>query len=204
MAYSDFALDTVIRQFQLTQKRTSLFSQSEPVSISTWLQRSLQYGTKLALSSGSEKARSEFILAPILLELEQMFGDEIAIYSGKNLDADREKGLVGECDFIISIGEQALTIQMPILAIVEAKKADIELGLGQCVAQMLGAQLFNASQTADRLDINIYGCVTTGEDWQFLKLEENILYIDGDRYYINQIEKILGCLQSIIKQSIMN
>jgi hypothetical protein len=202
MAYSDFALDTVIRQFQLTQKRTSLFSQSEPVSISTWLQRSLQYGTKLALSSGSEKARSEFILAPILLELEQMFGDEIAIYSGKNLDADREKGLVGECDFIISIGEQALTIQMPILAIVEAKKADIELGLGQCVAQMLGAQVFNASQTGDRLDIKIYGCVTTGEDWQFLKLDEKILYIDSDRYYINQTEKILGCLQSIIKQSI--
>jgi len=37
---------------------------------------------------------------------------------------------------------------------------------------MLGAQIFNQGE------INtIYGCVTTGEIWQFLKLEQNIIIL---------------------------
>lgn len=42
--------------------------------------------------------------------------------------------------------------------------------------------------------ITDYGCVTTGEDWQFLKLEQNIITFDNKRYYINEVEKILGVL----------
>jgi hypothetical protein len=41
--------------------------------------------------------------------------------------------------------------------------------------------------------------VTTGEDWQFLKLEVNIIYIDTQRYYLNNIPKILGILQAILE-----
>lgn len=201
MAYSDFTLDTVINKFDLRLKTLALFTQLEKVAVSEGLQKSLTTGKRLAISSGNEKARSEFLIAPIMIELEQTFDQKIAIYSGKNLDADRGNGLFGECDFVISKGEQVFMIQSPILAIVEAKKADIELGLGQCVAQMIGAKLMN-----ERQDLNhpIYGCVTTGEDWQFLKLEENILYIDSDRYYINEVDKILGCLHAIIKSFINN
>lgn len=195
MAYSDFTFEAAMQKFDLHQKSISLFSQSESRTISDWLQRSLIHGKKLALSSGNEKARSEFIIAPIMIEIEQLFGNQFAIYSGKNLDADKENGLSGECDFIISKGEQTFTIQTPILAIVEAKKADIELGLGQCVAQMVGAKIINERQ--GKCDV-VYGCVTTGEDWQFMKLEDRIVYIDSDRYYINQVEKIVGCLQSIL------
>ncbi len=198
MAYSDFTFEAAMQKFDLHQKSISLFSQSESVTISEWLKKSLIHGKKLALSSGNEKARSEFIIAPIMIEIEQLFGSQFAIYSGKNLDADKENGLSGECDFIISKGEQTFTIQSPILAIVEAKKADIELGLGQCVAQMVGAKIINERQ--EKGDV-IYGCVTTGEDWQFMKLEDRVVYIDCDRYYINQVEKIVGCLQSILNLS---
>jgi hypothetical protein len=44
----------------------------------------------------------------------------------------------------------------------------------------------------------VYGCVTTGECWQFLKLTDRTVIIDDDRYYINQIEKIIGCLQAVL------
>lgn len=199
MAYRDFSFEEVVEKFNLSQKYTPLFAESNPVTISEWLQKSLIYGKKIALSSGNEKARSEFIIAPIMLELERIFGDQFAIYSGKNLDADKENGLSGECDFIISKGEQTFTIQFPVLAIVEAKKADIELGLGQCTAQMVGANIVNERQGKGGV---VYGCVTTGEDWQFMKLDAQIVYIDSDRYYINQVEKIMGCLQSILSLSI--
>jgi len=52
------------------------------------------------------------------------------------------KGLGGG-DFIVSRGPNALTMQAPIVSLVEAKKSDIKSGLDQCIAQMLGAQLFN-------------------------------------------------------------
>lgn len=201
MAYRDFTIEVVMQKFGLQQKTTSLFLQSDVKPISDWLQQSLAYGKKLALASGNEKARSEFIIAPIMIELQRIFGQKFAIYSGKSLDADKEQGLSGECDFIISKGEQILIIQAPILAIVEAKKADIESSLGQCFAQMFGAKIINEQQGQSYV---VYGCVTTGEDWQFMKLEDRVVYIDCDRYYINQVEKIVGCLRAILEEALSN
>jgi transketolase C-terminal domain/subunit len=52
--------------------------------------------------------------------------------------------------------------------IVEAKNENIKGGLGQCVAEMVAAQIFNERE-ANAID-TIYGAVTTGEIWKFLKL----------------------------------
>ncbi|MEN8220219.1 MAG: hypothetical protein ABFS56_28485 [Pseudomonadota bacterium] len=79
---------------------------------------------------------------------------------------------------------------------VEAKKNAIESNLGQCAAQMLGARLFNQNENNDIE--TIYGCVTTGETWQFIKLENEAIHIDSHRYYINNVGEILGVLQVII------
>jgi len=196
MAYGDFSLSQVKKEFGLTERSAQLFPKALAVELSSWLQETLSYSLKLALSSSSEKARSEFIIAPILIELERRNQEKISIYSGENLDVDVEKGLRGECDFILSKGAMSLTMQTPIISLVEAKKSDIKRGLGQCVAQMLGAQRFN--QIEENEIPVIYGCVTTGEDWQFLSLENSDLVIDTQRYYINELEKVLGAFQSIV------
>ncbi|MCG8367624.1 MAG: hypothetical protein MJA27_30355 [Pseudanabaenales cyanobacterium] len=196
MAYSDFSLTQVKKAFGLTEKSVQLFPKKTVLEPSHWLQETLSYSLKLALLSSSEKARSEFIIAPILIELEQRNQEKLAIYSGENLDVDAEKGLKGECDFILSKGPVSLTMQAPIISLVEAKKSDIKGGLGQCIAQMLGAQLFN--QLEENEISVVYGCVTTGEDWQFLTLEDTGVSIDNQRYYINELEKVLGVFQAII------
>jgi hypothetical protein len=36
--------------------------------------------------------------------------------------------------------------------------------------------------------------VTIGETWQFLRLNGTTLAVDADRYYISELEKILGAL----------
>ena len=57
---------------------------------------------------------------------------------------------------------------MPVVVVIEAKQENIKLGLGQCAATMVAAQRFNAQRA---LDIpTVYGSVTTGTAWRFLKL----------------------------------
>ncbi|MGB7442305.1 MAG: hypothetical protein WA919_14655 [Coleofasciculaceae cyanobacterium] len=196
MAYGDFSLNQVKKAFDLTEKSVQLFPKVSVLEPSSWLQETLSYSLKLALLSSSEKARSEFIIAPILIELERHNPDRLSIYSGENLDVDAEKGLKGECDFILAKGPISLTMEAPIISLVEAKKSDIKAGLGQCIAQMLGAQRFNKLE-GNEISV-VYGCVTTGEDWQFLMLEDTQVSIDNQRYYINELGKVLGVFQSIV------
>jgi hypothetical protein len=194
MGYGDYTLDSFLSQFDISIVQAPLFAQFQPVEPTDWLRDTLQKGRSIALFS--EKSRSEFIVAPILLSCQEMIKDECCVYSGIRLDVDAEKGLRGECDFIVARTSPTPTLQAPLLIVVEAKKNDIEEGLGQCAAQMIAARLFNARHK-EELD-QIYGCVTTGEAWQFLRLRQRELLVDSDRYYISQITTILGILMSLL------
>ncbi len=196
MAYSSFNIENVKETFGLSEKTVPLFENTEALPFSDWLKEALDTGLHLAFASSSEKARSEFIVVPILFELQKRNNRNFTIYSGERLTADPDKGLDGECDFILSKGEISHTIQIPIVALAEAKKHDIETGLGQCAAQMMGARIYN--QKKGNGVATVFGCVTTGETWQFLKLEDNIIYIDRMRYYINEVGRILRVWQNII------
>ena len=85
---------------------------------------------------------------------------------------------------------------MPVIAIVEAKNDNPMNGIGQCVAEMVAARLFNERE--ENNISTIYGGITTGSVWKFLKLEGQTVYIDLDEYHINDIGKILGVLLSMI------
>lgn len=198
MPYSSFTFNQVVSDFNLGIFEIDLFAKVPDLEPSNLLMEILQFNQKMPLSS--EKARSEFIVSPILLEIKKK-NDAISIHSGSNLEADLEKNLNGECDFILSFQPDVPTVLAPIFAMVEAKKQDIEVGLGQCIAQMLGAKIFNEKK--NKPYSVIYGCVTTGEIWQFMKLENNTVFIDQKKYYINEVEKILGVLQWIVDQYIL-
>jgi len=133
---------------------------------------------------------------PILIDLMKRNGQFFTIYSGDRLVADKVNGLSGECDFILAKQTGSFDINTPIITIVEAKKNDIEIGIPQCAAQMLGARIYN-KEYGNQLDI-IYGCVTTADDWIFLKLDKNVLFVDSQKYYLGNIEDLLGVFQYII------
>jgi hypothetical protein len=197
MAYSDFTtLESALQAFDLAEREARLFADIPPFVMSDWLRETLARAVEVGLYSANEKARSEFIVAPILLEIASRNENRVALHSGKNLNVDAERGLNGECDFFLARSQPSRTIQAPIFALAEAKRGDIELGLGQCVAQMVGARLFN-----ERKNISLpimYGCVTSGEDWQFLQIVGDDVMIDNARYYLNQVEQILAVLQNIV------
>ncbi|MFM7369314.1 MAG: hypothetical protein ACKO2Z_16300, partial [Sphaerospermopsis kisseleviana] len=85
-----------------------------------------------------------------------------------------------------------------VVTIVEAKKENINAGLGQCVAEMIAARMFNERE-GNNIQ-TIYGTVTTGTNWKFLKLINQVVEIDLSEYYINNIGKILGILSSIVTE----
>lgn len=198
MAYSDFKLSELIKTFGLTLSETvDLFADIEEVECSENLAFNLKENIPLAVAIGTEKARSEMIIAPILLEMKRRSSHQISLFSGTDFNVDFEKGLNGICDFLISLSPEQLFIKAPVITLVEAKNDNIKAGLGQCVAEMLAAQLFNEQEGND-IQL-IYGIVTTGELWKFLKLEGKLVSIDLSNYPVVNANKVLGILLSTIQ-----
>ena len=194
MAFSEFTLENVEKSLGITTQEADLFSDATPAPVPDWLPGWIERGTRLALIS--EKARSEFLVVPILLASRELSANRLAIYSGQRLDVDPERGLIGECDFILAVGPAVPPLRAPIVTVVEAKKNDVEAGLGQCIAQMVAAHRFN--EAAGQAALPIHGCVTTGETWQFLRLAEATALLDRKRYYLDNLAGILGVLQAIV------
>jgi hypothetical protein len=194
MAYTDFTFDDLETKFGIKNRSQPLFKKIVPVQPTHTLLQSLENAAELPIRS--EKAKSETIVFPILLELRNTNDKYFTIYSGDSLNASVDDGLKGECDFILAKDTQSFSINYPIIQIVEAKKNDIEAGVPQCAAQLLGAKIFNEKKNI-QLD-TIYGCVTTGDEWLFMKIQNKEIIIDTQKYYLVEINKILGAFQYII------
>lgn len=197
MAFSEFTLESVEHSLGITTQEADLFPDAVAAPVPEWLPATIARGTHLALIS--EKARSEFIVVPILLASRELSAHRLAIYSGQRLDVDSARGLVGECDFILAVGPAVPPLRAPVVTVVEAKKNDVEAGLGQCIAQMVAARRFN--EAAGQAALPIHGCVTTGETWQFLRLAEPAALLDRKRYYLDNLAGILGVMRAIVQMA---
>jgi hypothetical protein len=175
----------------------AVFVEVHPMPPSERLTSTLQDYLPLAIAINSEKARSEFIIAPVLAEVRQLSQGKVSLFSGKEFDVDKARGLSGFCDFILSCSSEQLYITAPVVEITEAKNENIIGGLGQCIAGMVAAQIFNQRQ--ENPMYTIYGAVTSGTNWRFLTLKEQIVCIDAIEYYIKEIDKILGILMQPIQ-----
>jgi len=193
MSYSDFTLKDLQNKFGIKNKVTNLFENYEPIEPSDFLKTLLQKTALLPVRS--EKYKSETIVFPLLLELRDRNNNYITIYSGDTLNADETTGLKGECDFIVTKDIGTYDINFPIIQVVEAKKNDLELGVPQCAAQMVGAKIYNEKNNT-KIDC-VYGCVTTGLEWLFLKLDTE-LTIDRRTYFLNELGELLAVFQHII------
>ncbi|MGD1910049.1 MAG: hypothetical protein ACFB2X_04070 [Rivularia sp. (in: cyanobacteria)] len=200
MAYSDFKLAQVIQDFGLTINEGSrIFADFPEEKCSDLLSTILKENIDLAVAINTEKARSEMIISPILLEVRRKLDNKISLFSGVDFNVDNTRGLNGFCDFLISLSQEQLFIRAPAITLVETKNENLKSALGQCIAEMIAAQLFNEMQ--GNTIKSIYGVISIGTIWQFLKLEDNHIYIDLSEYYIQDIEKILGILTNALRQN---
>lgn len=198
MSYRDFTLGKLHDAFGITLVRQKLFNSIIPKTPTELLLTILKKNKLKKLTT--EKAKSEYIVSPILSEIEDYYNESISLFSGEVINADRKLGLTGEIDFVFTKGVDFFNITAPVIAVVEAKKADIEHGIGQCAAQLVGMKVFNEKN--NKVTFPLYGCVTNAELWLFLKLEDNCITIDIEKYYTENISDILGIFSNIIKNSL--
>ena len=199
MAYSDWTLETVKKAFQLEAVNAAgIFADVEPVAPSAHLTTALERNVPLAFAMGTEKAKSELIVSAVLVELWEHFNRGISFFSGIDFNVDPENGLTGVCDFLVSLSPSQFHLESPAIILVEAKRDNLTIGLGQCVAEMVAAQRFNTEKGNDIPCV--YGATTSGIEWVFLKLEEKKLQLDMAAYTIERCDKILGILAGMVSQ----
>lgn len=197
MSFRDFRLPDALKKFALSRREDAgLFDALPTVTPSPLLLEILQYNVPVAAAMGTEKARSELIIAPVLMELRRVAQPRISVFSGIDLSVDPEAGLTGVYDFLISGSPEQFFVEAPLVAVVEAKNESIKDGLGQCVAEMVAARIWNEREKNPTE--TVYGTVTTGTVWVFLSLTGSALSIDLKEYLISQPEKILGILVSMV------
>ena len=202
MAYSNFSLKDVKSKLGVSLIESShLFSHVEPQEISSILREILSENVPLARAINTEKARSELIVANILVEVRKIFKHRISLFSGIEFNVDKEHDLNGFCDFILSASPEQLILDAPVITVVEAKNENIIGGLGQCIAEMVAADIFNQQDDNNKI-AKVYGAVTTGTAWRFLKMEDHQAHIDLDEYGIEVPGKIIGILSQMIEQKL--
>ena len=201
MSYSQFTtLEMIESNFGIKiADKVGIFDQIPESEYSDFLGQTLQDNIALALAINTEKARSELIVTPILVELRKHFNYQISFFSGKEFNIDPEKGLNGFCDFLISRSPEQLLIKTPVVALVEAKNDNLQNGLPQCMAEMIAARIFN-ERNNNNISV-IYGVVTTGTNWKFLRLINQTIEVDLNDYFIDRIGKIIGILKHLINST---
>lgn len=193
MPYSKFTLSKAVEDFHLSIVEGGRFlPEITPVTPTPLLQAILKETLPWAIAVSTEKARSEGIINPVLLEVKRQLKGQISVFSGEEFNVEPEAELSGYCDFLLSRSTEQLFIKAPVVVIVEAKKEDLKPALGQCLAEMVAAQRFN--QRRQQPISVIYGTVSSGTVWRLLKLEEQTVTIDLTDYPLPPVEQILGIL----------
>jgi hypothetical protein len=196
MAYSDFTLPELKQRFQLTVDESSnLFADVREADLPPFLSDLLARYLPLAVNVNTEKARSELVIAPVLVEFKLLHRDRISLFSGIDFTVDEAAGLKGRCDYILARSPEQLALTAPVCVVVEAKNENIVAGIPQCLAEMVAAQKFNRQQQLP--EEPVYGVVTTGVLWRFLKLERTTAFVDVVEYPIQSPRKIFGILTRI-------
>lgn len=196
LTFSEMTWDILEERYGIIeQSRRILFADVQPVEPSALLTGVIDRALRTKLSN--ERAKSNRLVDPVLAELEARRPGQISTVPELLLEVKGVDGLCGMPDFVISAG--ITTKVIPIVTIIEAKKDDIDSGLPQCVAELYASFLLNGQRPP-----RLYGCVTTGREWQFLCLDaaEKRATVEFSPYLINDLSALLGTLFLIVDSSL--
>ncbi len=136
--------------------------------------------------SDNEATRGNLLVSHILWQASKVY--KLGIFFEPVLNISQEETpdlphqLNGKFDSALTLDE--IDFVRPIISIVEVKKSSLSDGLGQCLAEMYA--------TRKKFKQNsVYGIITDGAEWEFLLLENSVLSIHTNNYYINTVSDIV-------------
>ena len=136
MAYSKFKLGQVLDDFNITLiEGADLFPNVLPAEPSELLKAVLKRGIPLGEAISTEKARSEFVLAPLLSEVHERMAGHISLFSGVEFTVDAARGLNGECPVVP--GERGLirVVRDDVRADVDPEELAVQAGHQHLIAR---------------------------------------------------------------------
>ena len=195
LTFSGMTWDILEEKHGIRVQDSVLFEDAAPLDPSPTLVDYLHRGRHLRLAN--ERARAHRLVDPVLYEIELLYKGKITTIPEPYLEAKGFEGLSGNPDFILSAG--TTTKVVPIVAVVEAKKEDMDGGLPQCAAELYASYLLDKGVPS-----RLHGCVTIGTDWRFLSFdgETKQVVLDPTTYLISHLPRILGIFRAIIDVSL--
>lgn len=195
MAYRDFKREDLKTKFGIQESGVYLFDEEKIRKIAPSESLLIKLGDAKYVNLSTEKALSECVVSPILVEIRKHNAD-YQIFSGETITGDKSLGLNGEIDFLFAKIPITTKPDTPIFCVVEAKIGRVIEAFPQATAQMLGVRFFN-KKYGNPIEI-VHAIVTDGTTWRVLKLEDQTLFVDQNSFSINNLPVLLGVLQAIV------
>jgi len=198
MVHADFTLWDLERTFGIQNRwsQTSILGEPVHVEPSERLKKDVAFMENMPSLRAKKKGRAEFVLAPVFREVIENSKGTLILYSGGELDVNKETGLGGRYDFIFDRDTQTYSIHDAVLTIREELDGDVLEGIEPCAVQLFNARK-RSREYGKGMDI-VYGCVTDAYSFKFLKLEGDTVYVDRKDYHITKLPELLGAFQIII------
>lgn len=169
MAYGTFnSVTEVATKFDIKVDKETTFVNTKNIEIPNILFSMIEKKLRDRINYVSEYAICETMIRPILDIIAE--NSPLKIWSHVAYNVDKEKGLIGEPDYLIALKNKYGGMATPVLCVIEAKKENFDEGWTQALAEMVASSILGAT--------TCYGIVTTGAFWQFGKLENGVFIID--------------------------
>lgn len=181
---NEFLLKLVQAQFdlQILETNTPLVAPL-PVQQPLLRQWIIDSSRERILLQTNETTRHESIVGQMLISLAVDL--DRSLWLSYPFEVDPIAGLVGECDYLVSRSSLTFRIHPPVVLIVEVKRT-LERCLSHCLVELAAAAQFNGDGEP------VYGVLTTGLEWQFLKLQGKVVTVEQSIYPLDPIEQVAG------------
>jgi len=192
MPYGQFeSVEQVASIFDIKVKDGAIIK-SKSIEVSELLFNQIERRLLDSLSFRNEATICNKIITPILNIVAEN-NKSLNVWIQEPFNVDKDKGLVGEPDYLIAPVTDYGGMGIPPLCIIEAKKQDWDEGWTQALAEMFAASIKGASIC--------YSAVTTGKIWQFGKLEERLFIKDPNQISANrELQVVFDTLNWIFRE----
>ncbi len=141
MAFSDYKhISQVQQQFQIIAQEECFLVAQESEPTAQFLAE-FHFNQQYFDMYASEGARLELIILPFLREVYKSYASQYELWVQKSLNCD--ENLRGTPDYLLAtrseLGKRVLA--RPLLIAVEAKQNNFEEGWGQCLVELVAAQI---------------------------------------------------------------